>query len=260
MCAWSENLRRVVRWSSRCESRGVLLPLFRDRILLGGISNIISTAFADARKMGVGETLVSKSIYKCLMWIGQFFGSQGAIACGRLPPLDWSQRRCWRQYQTRSLWWCHRWGSYKTLKPCSSRDSCSNIERTHITYEIIKIYCSKMIRPDKMYIRYTLTALKNSGGYQLSYISSHSGMELIQDPRTKMDLCEVARIAEPRAPVLQRAFSAWLGVNASSAASKFPCSNQYEDTGCFYECSVGEGCQISIWYPNSTYPWSLRSF
>ena len=185
MCAWSENLRRVVRWSSRCESRGVLLPLFRDRILLGGISNIISTAFADARKMGVGETLVSKSIYKCLMWIGQFFGSQGAIACGRLPPLDWSQRRCWRQYQTRSLWWCHRCGSYKTLKPCSSRDSCSNIERTHITYEIIKIYCSKMIRPDKMYIRYTLTALKNSGGYQLSYISSHSGMELIQDPRTK---------------------------------------------------------------------------
>ena len=71
-----------------------------------------------------------------------------------------------------------------------------------------------------MYISYTRTTLKNSGGYQLSYISSHSGMELIQDPRTKMDLCEVARIAEPRAPVLQRAFSAWLGVNASSAASK----------------------------------------
>lgn len=192
--------------------------------------------------MGVGETLVSKNIYKCLMWIGQFFGSQGAIACGRLPPLDWSQRRCWRQYQTRSLWWCHRWGSYKTLKPCSSRDSCSNIERTHITYEIIKIYCSNMIRFISGILLQLWKILEVISLVTSPVIVGWSWSRILE---LKVDLCEVARIAEPRAPVLQRAFSAWLGV-ASSAASKFPCSNQYEDTGCFYEWNVGKGCQISI--------------
>lgn len=255
MCAWSENLRTVVRWSSRCESRGVLLPLFRDRILHRGISSIISTAFADARKMGVGETLVSKSIYKCLMWIRQLH-PVNPIACGRLPPLDWSQRRCWRQYQTRSLWWCHRWGSYKTLKPCSSRDSCSNIERTHIAYEIIKIYCSKMIR----FISSILVQL-----WKILEVISLATSPVIVG-------WSWSRILE-----LKWTFVRWPALQ--SPVHPFYSVPSVPGSVCFISCFKGSlqqslwGYRMLLWikmwakvakylswYPNSTYPWSLRSF